>query len=308
MIDWAGVGQGALWVLGLAVILAALGRGQWLAQRQGVRWRVALYAPRVQMACDAGLLLCAGLFFSARATWERVAWAALAALYTTLAIQEWRHARHQTRSIAPCGRPANADPSICHAFVLASQARAEPSPSGEASRPNRLARIATVLHRLELPVVLAAVPLLVFPGRWSPWALAGIAALGLLRWASSGRLTRRSPVDLPLLLLLCTLPVTCWASADHATTLPALYQLLAGLALCNAMLNWATTPQRLWSAAAVLALCGLGLAALAPLSATNWGVKFLNVPQLLARLRWPGKALWSESISPNVLGGGLALT
>jgi putative inorganic carbon (HCO3(-)) transporter len=280
MIDWAGVGQGALWVLGLATVLAACSRAHWLSGQQRVRFRTVLGSPVLQMACDAGLaLLCAGLFFSARALWERTAWVALGTLYVALAVSE------HNRSIAPC----------------------RPCP---AMRGGRLpyGRLATWVNRLELWCALGAVPLLVFPGRWSPWALGGVAALWALRWATTGRLTVRTPVDGSLLVLWLLLPLTWWASADHAVTLPALYQLLASLLLCHSVVNWAVTPQRLWTAAGVLALCGAGLALLAPLSATTWPTfKLFNALPVLSRLKPLLKPFWGEQINANVLGGGLAL-
>ena len=309
MIDWAGVGQGALWVLGLATLLAACSRAHWLSGRQRVRFRTVLASPVLQMACAAGLaLLCAGLFFSARAPWERTAWAALGALYVALAVSE------HYRSIAPCrsrpalrgGRqaPTGTPPDATPPHEIRSIAPCGRVPYGRLPR----GRLATWLNRLELWCALAAVPLLVFPGRWSPWALGGLAALWALRWATAGRLTVRTPADGPLLVLWLLLPLTWWASADHAVTLPALYQLLAGLLLCHSVVNWAVTPQRLWTAAGVLALCGAGLALLAPLSVTTWPTsKLFNALPVLAGLKPLLKPLWSEQINANVLGGGLAL-
>jgi len=299
MIDWAGVAKGALWVLGLATLLATCSRAHWLSGRQHVRFRTVLASPVLQMACAAGLaLLCAGLFFSARTVWERTAWAALGALYVALAAVEYN------RSIAPCGRQASPEPRSI------ASCRSRPALRGGRCFRRRLARgrLAIWLNRLEFWCALGAVPLLVSPGRWSPWALGGLAALWALRWATTGRLTVRTPVDGSLLVLWLLLPVTWWASADHAVTLPALYQLLAGLLLCYSVVDWAVTPQRLWTAAGVLALCGAGLALLAPLSATTWPTsKLFNALPVLAGLKPLLKPLWSEEINANVLGGGLAL-
>jgi hypothetical protein len=42
MIDWANVALSSLWIVGLAVILAALGYDGWLAHRQGASAAVGL--------------------------------------------------------------------------------------------------------------------------------------------------------------------------------------------------------------------------------------------------------------------------
>ena len=67
---------------------------------------------------------------------------------------------------------------------------------------------------------------------WAPLAaLALLAVVGLLRCLAAGRVIGHTPADRPLLLILVTLPVGLWASANHAATLPRVYALIASLAL-----------------------------------------------------------------------------
>ena len=87
MIDFRSVAANALWILGLALILAALSWARWVAARENVRFRVALRYPGVARALDGGLMLfCAGLAATARTGWEQVLWGVLAAVWALLAI------------------------------------------------------------------------------------------------------------------------------------------------------------------------------------------------------------------------------
>ncbi len=73
MIDWTGLIFNGLWVLGAAVILAALGLSHYQAQRQGERLRARLAAPAFQIWLNAGLtLISLGLVLIGPRWWERV--------------------------------------------------------------------------------------------------------------------------------------------------------------------------------------------------------------------------------------------
>ncbi len=95
MIDWWGLAHNALWVVGLAVILAACSTASYGSQRTGVRLRQELGGPGFQMLFDAGMaLVCLGLLFSSRTWWQQALWGLLAAVYTSqVAWLKWRRAR-----------------------------------------------------------------------------------------------------------------------------------------------------------------------------------------------------------------------
>ena len=79
MMDFRSVVANTLWILGLALILAALSWAYWVAVQEHVRFRVALSRPGVARALDGGLMLfCAGLAATARTGWEQVLWGVLA--------------------------------------------------------------------------------------------------------------------------------------------------------------------------------------------------------------------------------------
>ncbi len=87
MVNLASIVVNALWVFGLAVILAALGYSDWLARERGMGLRQALTQRGFVIATSAGLALIAlGLAGGAHGT-ARVLW-----LILTLAcgLQAWR--------------------------------------------------------------------------------------------------------------------------------------------------------------------------------------------------------------------------
>jgi hypothetical protein len=87
MIDLRTLLGGSLWILGLALILAALSWAYWVAARENVRFRVALNRPGVARALDIGLMLfCAGLAATARTGWERALWGVLAVVFLVTAL------------------------------------------------------------------------------------------------------------------------------------------------------------------------------------------------------------------------------
>lgn len=82
MIDLPSIAANSLWILGLAVVLAALSWANWEAKTARGRLRQALATPSIGRALDFGLaLFCAGLAGVARPGWERALWGALAVLW-----------------------------------------------------------------------------------------------------------------------------------------------------------------------------------------------------------------------------------
>ena len=80
MINWFGVFHNALWIFGLAVVLAALSYADWRRRLAvpRVSFRKALAEPGFQAAVSLGFtLFCAGLALSSTVWWQIAAWAAL---------------------------------------------------------------------------------------------------------------------------------------------------------------------------------------------------------------------------------------
>lgn len=79
MIDWTNLGFNALWIVGLAIILAAVSYHAWLAGEASQRLRDALSLPSWKVPVSAGALLaCVGFGLGlAERPWERVVWTVL---------------------------------------------------------------------------------------------------------------------------------------------------------------------------------------------------------------------------------------
>jgi len=88
MIDWVVVGFGALWILGLGLVTAALSFANYLAGQQKRRFRQALEMPACQIMIYLGLVFfCLGWTGSVSAVWERFLWAVLALIF---AVRTWQ--------------------------------------------------------------------------------------------------------------------------------------------------------------------------------------------------------------------------
>ena len=80
MIDWFGVFYNALWIFGLAIVLAALSYADWRRRLavQKESFRHALSEPGLQAAVSLGFtLFCAGLALGSAVWWQIAAWVAL---------------------------------------------------------------------------------------------------------------------------------------------------------------------------------------------------------------------------------------
>lgn len=93
MINWYSVGFGALWILGLSLVAAALSFANYLASQQKRQFKQVLELPACRIMTDLGLVFfCLGWAGGVSATWERLLWTVLALVF---AVQTW-----QTRKIS----------------------------------------------------------------------------------------------------------------------------------------------------------------------------------------------------------------
>lgn len=97
MIDWAFVGVHSLWILGLAIVLAAFSYHDWLRQERRVPLKQQLREPGWRLPFYSGLLLVALSFVLMRgsAWWERTLWLVLGASFGWDAALAWRECRKQ---------------------------------------------------------------------------------------------------------------------------------------------------------------------------------------------------------------------
>ena len=92
MIDWIAVGFGALWIFGLALLLAALSMADYRRVQSGKKWREVWAGRSFQVLSNAGLMcFCFGLIGIVRTDWEGVMWGALGLGFAAFALRAWRN-------------------------------------------------------------------------------------------------------------------------------------------------------------------------------------------------------------------------
>jgi len=102
LIDWRLVGFSALWLLGLATLLATFSFADYTAQASQTRTRQVLGRPSYQLALNTSLVLfCLGLSGSSRAWWETGLWIGLALAFGYQAGAAWRAQRRAPRAANP---------------------------------------------------------------------------------------------------------------------------------------------------------------------------------------------------------------
>jgi len=160
---------------------------------------------------------------------------------------------------------------------------------------------------LELLSLVAAAPLLLFPGPWSPWAVAVLALLWLARWAASGRLWVRTPGDGPILGLLVMTAVGWRVSLDPAGSEAGLWRIVLGvLTYYGLVLGAQRQSARGWLPTGAVIL-GLALAALTLLGSDWSAVRLLSAPALYERLPRLLRDLQDGgAFHPRVMGLALA--
>lgn len=96
LIDWKMVGFASLWILGLAILLTALGFADYHAKLEDTRIRSLMRRPTYQLAVNFGLsIFCLGLLGSAKVLWETALWILLAAAFAFFSFKSWRQLRVQ---------------------------------------------------------------------------------------------------------------------------------------------------------------------------------------------------------------------
>ncbi len=164
--------------------------------------------------------------------------------------------------------------------------------------------------------VALCIPALILPDFLPSWSitasLIGLAVVPAFGLIVARRPFARTPVDLPLGLLLIATGANLLATANRAVTLPHVLKTLAGIALFYAIVG--LLRETGWTRLAGWAVCLLGLA-LVPLVlfGVQWsGTKFSWLPwvpdDVVPRLYHP---FWKPEdyggFNPNMAGGALAM-
>jgi len=166
----------------------------------------------------------------------------------------------------------------------------------------RFQQLAKFLASQEIwPVGILAMGGVIFE-RLTPVSLAVMLCFWPIRWLALKRLTRRTPADLPIGLLIVMALVTCWVTAMPEITLSQVYRLLIGILLFYTIVNWADTLSRLrWL---LLGYTGLGVVlSAAGILSVNWAIDKLSFisPTLYKII----PRLFSDATNANSLAGYL---
>ncbi|MEW5717623.1 MAG: O-antigen ligase family protein [Chloroflexota bacterium] len=129
--------------------------------------------------------------------------------------------------------------------------------------------IARWLARLEIVLLALVYIYFVVTDQVPLGAFALIALIWIARWRVAGTLTRRTPFDLPILLLLVWLPVSFSVTVDAASSLPKVYGVILCIAFFYALVNAIRTRRDLaWATLWLVSVCAA--IALAGLVGTDW--------------------------------------
>ncbi len=176
---------------------------------------------------------------------------------------------------------------------------------------NLISRIA----RYELLLLAAATPLLLFPGVWTPVGVVLIAAAWACRWVATGRISARTAMDGPIILLLIMTGVSLIPSVNLDLSLNRMWIILLGVALFYGMANGLHSERHIHLMGIGLVLVGLGVA-LVGLVGTDWEMgALIKIPAIYDRLPGPlirglpGSGVIEEYdlVNPRVVAGALAI-
>ncbi|MGB3905734.1 MAG: O-antigen ligase family protein [Anaerolineae bacterium] len=172
-----------------------------------------------------------------------------------------------------------------------------------------------VIARYELLLLGAATPFLLFPGKWTPIGLALIAVAWIARWGATGRISARTAMDVPIVLLLIMTGVSLIPSIALDLSLNRMWVIILGVALFYGVVNGLHTERHIHYMGIALVFVGL-IVAIVGLLGTDWEIgALIELPAIYTRLPGPvirglpGSGVIEEYdlINPRVVAGALAI-
>lgn len=133
------------------------------------------------------------------------------------------------------------------------------------ARESLPAALRSLLVRAELGLLMAAVPLLLFPRWYLPWVGLGLLVIGwLLRGIGTNVWLVRTPLNRPIAVLLLMTMVSLYPSVDLGLSMPKFYGILVGFAIYYAACGAVSSQRHFWLGvglviAALVAVIVLGL-------------------------------------------------
>jgi len=172
------------------------------------------------------------------------------------------------------------------------------------SKTLKLRQLASILADYELWIVGTVVLASMIKQDLLPIAIGVLICFWFVRWVGFGRLSLRTPVDLPIIYILLMIPITVWATALPEKTIWQVLRLSTGIGMFYTIVNWVNSRQRLEWLLFVLISGGLMLVAIAPFS-VSWNTSKLSfIPSdLYERF----VLIVQDTAHPNVMAGYLVI-
>ncbi len=171
--------------------------------------------------------------------------------------------------------------------------------------PPTLQKIAQFLSAIEIWIVSILIGISFLSTRTLPWVVFVIGVFWLIRWVGMRRLTRRTPLDLPIVLLILMIPVTMWVTMLPDISSIQVFRLLSGIGLFYTIINWTNSEKRQRLLVNGLLTAGIGLCFFA-LFSVDW-VGRSKIPLIPLELYSRFHVLVSDSVHPNVMAGTLLI-
>lgn len=296
MIDWSNLFFNALWLAGVALLLAFFGFYDHVRvmRRDCIPlkylWRSRAAGGGLRMG---GCLFCVGMALTGASWVEQTPWALLALyLLSDFIFLLWR-----ARGQHPAG-PTESEEVSVPVEVTRPRPRSQPH--------SHIGAVVEWIVRLELLWLAILSPFYLFPSATFALALLGVPLLWVARRVARGRFLPSTPFDWPLALIALMSLVSLYATFDIGFSLSKVAGLLFGIGVFYAVVDWVSNRPRMGWALAGYVLLGGALAAVGLLGA-GWVNKvpvlkeFGNVfPMLVQGL--PGA---ENGIHPNELAGAL---
>ena len=169
---------------------------------------------------------------------------------------------------------------------------------------NKLKVIFSRIAETEIWLVAFAIAISILKVDLLPIALLIALPFWPIRWLAYGKPGRRTPVDIGVVTLIFTIPVTLWVTAFPQTTHVQVYRLLLGILFFYSIINWTRTPKHLSLVVIGTLVVGLILA-FGSLISVQWVTSKLAFIPAGIYLRFT--QLVSDTVNPNVMAGSIIL-
>lgn len=183
-------------------------------------------------------------------------------------------------------------------------------------------RISATIARYELALVALESPFFLFPNRYTGVAFGLLILVWLGGWIARGRLSVRTRLDIPIVLLLVMTVVGMFAAPDLTVSWPKFWGVMLGIAIYHSLVNGLPTERHVFRMGLILLVIGIA-AALFSLFVTDWesyqyydltwiSKRIPTLPGLARALPTGGVPRWSEAfgtglLHPREIGGTMGM-